>query len=59
MLKEMPCGKENVVHYNGSIKAAPILTNRLKQGKSFGFAEVDIEIPQHLWLKFEEMCPFF
>ena len=59
MLKEMPCGKENVVHYNDNIKANPILTNRLKQGKWFGFPEVDIEIPQHLRPKFEEMCPFF
>ena len=30
-----------------------------KAGASFGFAEVDIEIPQKLWMKFEEMPPFF
>ena len=54
----MPCGKERVVHYNYQA-AAPILTQRLKEGKWFGFAEVDIEIPKTLWPKFEEMCPFF
>ena len=33
--------------------------HRLKEGKWFGFAEVDIEIPETLRPKFEEMCPFF
>ena len=34
-------------------------TQRLKQKSWFGYAEVDIEIPEHLQQKFEEMCPFF
>ena len=61
MLREMPCGKERVVHYSGEYQAeaAPILTHSLKEGNWFGFAEVDIEIPEHLRPKFEEMCPFF
>ena len=58
MLRDMPCGKGRVVHYNNEA-AAPILTQRLKEEKWFGFAEVDIEIPKTLWPKFEEMCPFF
>ena len=58
ILRDMPCGKGRVVHYNYQT-AAPILTQRLKEGKWFGFAAVDIEIPQNLWPKFEEMCPFF
>ena len=58
MLRDMPCGKGRVVHYN-SEAAALILTQRLKEEKWFGFAEVDIEIPKHLYPKFEEMCPFF
>ena len=58
MLRDMPCGKGRVVHYNNEA-AAPILTQRLKEEKWFGFAEVDIEIPKHLHSKFEEMCPFF
>ena len=57
MLRDMPCGKGKVVHYNKDV--APILTQRLKEEKWFGFAEVDIEIPEHLYPKFEEMCPFF
>ena len=31
----------------------------MKDNKWFGFAEVDIEISQKLWMKFEEMPPFF
>ena len=30
-----------------------------KNGTRFGFAEVNIEIPEPLRPKFEEMCPFF
>ena len=59
MLREMPCGKEKVVYYSDSVRAARGLTQRLKDGTWFGFAEVDIEIPKALWPKFEEMCPFF
>jgi len=61
MLKEMPCGKEKVVHYTGgwTVGAAPHLAQRLKNGTSFRFAEVDIEIPEPLRPKFEKMCPFF
>ena len=48
------------VHYNDEYQAeaAPVLTHRLKEGKWFGFAETDIEIPELLRRKFE-MCPFF
>ena len=61
MLREMPCGKEKVVHYTGEYQTdgAPVLTHRLKERIWFGYAEVDIEIPNHLHQKFEEMCPFF
>ena len=61
MLREMPCGKERVVHYTNEYQTdgAPTLTHRLKEGSWFGYAEVDIEIPKHLHQKFEEMCPFF
>jgi len=59
MLREMPCGKEEVVHYENPRRAAVELVNTLKAGAWFGFAEVDIEIPQNLWMKFEEMPPFF
>ena len=39
-------------------KAAKFIS-RLKAGTWFAFAEVDIEIPKKLWMKFEEMSPFF
>jgi len=61
MLREMPCGKGRVVHYEEKFKEkeAHVLVKRQKDGKWFGFAEVDIEIPEGLRPKFEEMCPFF
>ena len=61
MLREMPCGKERVVHYTDEYQTegATVLTHRLKEGSWFGFAEVDVEIPKHLHPKFEKMCPFF
>ena len=54
MLREMPCGKERVVHYEDEYQTdgAPVLTHRLKEGSWFGFAEIDIEIPNHLHQKF-------
>ena len=57
----MPCGKVRVVYYDDEFKeqAARVLVHRLKAGKWFGLAEVDIEIPESLHPKFEEMCPFF
>ena len=57
MLREMPCGKERVVNWEG--EEPFVLTCMLKEGSWFGFAEVDIEIPNNLHQKFEEMCPFF
>jgi len=61
MLREMPCEKEKVVHYDDGRQAAAakVLICWLKAGSWFGFAEVDIEIPEHLRPTFEEMCPFF
>ena len=61
MLEELPCGKEKVVHYTGgwTARAALHVAQRLKNGTWFGFAEVDIEIPEPLRPQFEEMCPFF
>ena len=39
--------------------AAPIFTDRLKAETWFGLTEVDEEITKRLWLRFEEMPPFF
>jgi len=46
MLRDMPCGKEKVVHH--APENLPHFTERLKTGEWFGFAEVDIEIPKKL-----------
>ena len=54
MLRDMPGGKGEVKKYTGQEGI-----ERVKDSKWFGFAEVDIGIPQKLWMKFEEMPPFF
>ena len=59
IMREMPCGKEKVVRYKNPRDEAAKFISRLKAGTWFGFAEVDIEILQKLWMKFEEMPPFF
>ena len=60
MLREVPCGKEQVVHcQNPEGEAAKIITEHIRIGTWFRFAEVDIEIPEPLWQNFEEMLLFF
>ena len=73
MLNYMPCGKEKVVHYTAHLadhlteqvdawqieQETADFRQRLEEKSWFGYAEVDIEIPEHLHQKFEEMCPFF
>ena len=59
MTKEMPCGKETVVHYEDPAQAAKDLIPRLYSKRWFGFAEVDIEVPRDLWETFEEFPPIF
>ena len=48
MAKEMPCGKETVVHYEDPVPAAKELIPRMYKRRWFGFAEVDIEVPRDL-----------
>ena len=59
MAKDMPCGKEWIIHYKNPEQAAQYLIPLMNSGGWFGFAEVDIEVPQELWLKFEEFPPLF
>ena len=59
MAKEMPCGKEFVEHYEDPVQAAKELIHRMYSKRWFGFAEVDIEVTQDLWEKFEEFPPIF
>ena len=58
MLREMPCGKDRVVHYTNEYQTdgAPVLTHRLKEKSWFGYAEVDIEIPEHSASKSLKKC---
>ena len=57
MLRDMPCGKDQAWHYQNPADRAPMLTARTKTRTWFGLVEADI--PKPLWLKFEEMPPFF
>ena len=59
MAKEMPCGKETVVHYEDPVQAAKELIPRMYSKRWFGFAEVDIEVPQNLCEEFEEFPTIF
>lgn len=57
MLTDLLCVKEKVVQYQNPAKTAPLFTEWLKAGTWFGFAEVDIKISKHLWIKFEKKNP--
>ena len=59
MAKEMPCGKETVVHYEDPAQASKELIPRMYKRRWFGFAEVDIEVPRGMWKEFEEFPPLF
>ena len=51
--QSMPCGE---------MKEIPVTDNMIEQikaGELFGFAEVDIETPEHLFNKFSEFPPIF
>ena len=55
MAAPMPCGEGHCRRpddVEGFVAA-------LREGRWFGFAEVDIEVPEYLWPKFEEMPPLF
>ena len=58
-MKEMPCGKGVVTTYDNPEAAAMVLPQALRSEEWFGFAEVDIEVPEELWPKFEEFSPLF
>ena len=59
MMKEMPCGEGAVITYHNPEAAARVFPALLSEGEWFGFAEVDIEVPEELWPKFEEFPPLF
>ena len=59
MMKEMPCGEGVVTTYANPEAAARVFPTALSSGEWFGFAEVDIEVPEELWPEFEEFPPLF
>ena len=59
MMKEMPCGEGVVMTYANPEAAARVLPQALRSEEWFGFAEVDIEVPEELWPEFEEFPPLF
>ena len=58
-MKEMPCGEGVVTTYDKPEAAARVFPAALSSGEWFGFAEVDIEVPEELWPEFEEFPPLF
>ena len=59
MMKEMPCGPGFVTTYKNPEAAALVLPKAMCSEEWFGFAEVDIEVPEELWPEFEEFPPLF
>ena len=59
MMKEMPCGPGFVTTYKTPEAAALVLPKAMRSEEWFGFAEVDIEVPEELWPEFEEFPPLF
>ena len=59
MMKEMPCGPGFVKSYDNPEAYARVFPQFLWKEEWFGFAEVDIEVPEELWPEFEEFPPLF
>ena len=59
MMKEMPCGPGYVKSYDNPEAYARVFPQFLWMEEWFGFAEVDIEVPEELWPEFEDFPPLF
>ena len=59
MMKEMPCGPRYVKSYDNPEAYARVFPQFLWMEEWFGFAEVDIKVPEELWPEFEEFPPLF
>ena len=59
MMKEMPCGPGVVTTRDNPEAAALVFPQLLYTKEWFGFAEVDIEVPEELWPEFAEFPPLF
>ena len=58
-MKEMPCGEGVVTTYTNPEAVVRVFPTQLSSGEWFGFAEVDIEVPEELWPELEEFPPLF
>ena len=61
LTQDFPCGKEKLfkVPTLGAKHNLEVLTRGVQNGSLFGFAQVDIEVPEKLFEKFSEMSPLF
>ena len=50
-MKEMPCGEGVVTTYTNPEAVVRVFPTQLSLGEWFGFAEVDIEVPEELWAR--------
>ena len=57
----MPCGKDTLAVNKKPFEQKRIVTfsKGLLKGKAFGFAQVDIKVPDYLYDRFSEMPPLF
>ena len=57
----MPCGKDTLVVNKKLFDQKRIVkfSKDVLKGKVFGFAQVDIQVPDQLYDKFSEMLPLF
>ncbi len=56
--QEMPCGKETYSEMKNPTKVARFCRDVLND-RFFGFCQVDIHVPEHLKVKFNEFSPLF
>ena len=61
LMQDFPCGKEKLfkVPTPEAKHNLEVLTRGVQDGSLFGFAQVDIEVPEDLFEKFSEMSPLF
>ena len=61
LTQDFPCGKEKLfkVPTPEAKHNLEVLTRGVRNGSLFGFAQVDIEVPEKLFEKFSEMSPLF
>jgi hypothetical protein len=59
MSQEMPCGQLNSYDIPEGMDNYVYMIRGIQSGALFGFAEVDIYVPENLWNHFIEMTPLF